>query len=220
METNNQTTKSEKQASQGVVLLEKAYDLALNGIPTVSETLEDLIEPYLQRYTTKEEAIEEFIRNQKLKCATTGFLTGLGGLMTLPATLPADLLSSVYMEVRMIAGIAMIRGYNIHDDAVKTAVYLCLVGNTVADFLKQAGIKTAQTMTIKKLLPKITGPVLTKINQKVGFRLITKGGSKGLVNLGKLIPVIGGIVGGTWNWIEVEACAKYAKRMFNENCRE
>ena len=36
--------------------MEKAYDLALNGIPTVSETLEDLIEPYLQRYVTKVEA--------------------------------------------------------------------------------------------------------------------------------------------------------------------
>lgn len=56
METNNQTTKSEKRASQGAVLLEKAYDLALNGIPTVSETLEDLVEPYLQRYATKVEA--------------------------------------------------------------------------------------------------------------------------------------------------------------------
>jgi hypothetical protein len=39
--------------------------------------------------------------------------------------------------------------------------------------------------------------VITKINQKVGFRLLTKFGSKGVINLGKMVPLTGGIIGGT-----------------------
>lgn len=219
METYNtqNTAIEEEQTSKGLVLLDKAYELALNGIPLVSESIQDLVNPYIKNSMTKDDAIKKFIRNQKYKCTTTGFLTGLGGLITLPVTLPADLLSSLYMEIRMIAGIAMIRGYDIKDDAVKTAVYLCLVGNAVGDIVKQVGIKTLQQVTIKKLLPKITGKMLTKINQKVGFRLITKGGTKGLINIGKAIPFLGGVVGGTWNWVEINAYAKYAKRMFDEN---
>ena len=212
--TDFQTTTKE---NKGVALLEKAYEFALNGIPMVSESLEELVMPYLTHAKDKDTAIANFIKNQKLKCSTTGFLTGLGGLITLPVALPADLLSSVYMEVRMIAGIAMIRGYNVKDDSVKTAVYMCLIGNAVSDVVKQVGIKMAQQITIKKLLPKITRPMLVKINRAVGFRLITKGGSKGLINLEKAIPVLGGIVGGVWNWTEVDLCAKYAKKMFDEN---
>ena len=42
---------------------------------------------------------------------------------------------------------------------------------------------------LKKAIQKIPGKALTKINQKIGFRFITKMGEKGIVNLGKMIRV-------------------------------
>lgn len=204
------------QTSKSVALLNKVYEMVLDGIPMVSEPLEDLVNPYLKGGISKDDAIEKFIRYQKYKCATTGFVTGIGGILTLPA-ISADLLNSLYIEIRMIAGIAMMRGYDIKDDRVRTAAYMCLVGNAIGDIIKQTGIRIIEKVTMKKLLPKLTRATLTKINQKVGFRFITKGGSKGVINLGKGLPVIGGIVGGTWNWFEVKGCAKIAKQMFDEN---
>ncbi|MDE5815792.1 MAG: EcsC family protein, partial [Alistipes sp.] len=127
------------------------------------------------------------------------------------------LFSSLYMELRMIAGIAMIRGYDVHDDQVKTAVYMCLIFNMVGDVLKQVGIQAVEKIAVKKLLPKLTQEIIVKINKAVGFRLLTKGGTKGLVNLGKVIPLFGGIVGAAYNWAEVAICAKAAKKMFNED---
>ena len=59
--------------------------------------------------------------------------------------------------------------------------------------------------------------MIKEINQAVGFRLVTKGGSKGLINLGKAIPIFGGIVGGTYNYIETNVYAKKAKKVFNED---
>ena len=35
------------------------------------------------------------------------------------------------------------------------------------------------------------------VNSKVGFRFVTKFGEKGVVNLGKVVPVLGGVIGGT-----------------------
>lgn len=61
---------------------------------------------------------------------------------------------------------------------MKTLVYLCIVGNTTGDIIKQVGIKGANLIVAKKLLPKISGEIIKKINQKVGYRLLTKGGSK------------------------------------------
>lgn len=74
------------------------------------------------------------------------------------------------------------------------------------------GVKLCNTL-VKKLPAK----VLTKINQKVGFRFITKFGTKGLVNLGKLVPVVGGVIGGTLDFAETKVIANSAIKWFVEN---
>ena len=149
-------TKEQKQEEKGVILLDNLYRFVIAGVPSISEPVEELAGYYLTRNPNNREiAIKNIILNQKLKCSTTGFLTGLGGLITLPIMLPADLASSLYMELRMIAGIAYIRGYDLKDDAVKTLLYLCLVGNAVGDVIKQVGIKISGQYTLKKNIAKI-----------------------------------------------------------------
>ena len=66
------------------------------------------------------------------------------------------------------------------------------------------------------LIKKIPGKVLTKINQKVGFRFITKFGTKGIVNLGKLLPGVGAIVGGGLDLVETKIIAERAYKWFFE----
>jgi len=208
-----ENTSSEQQVN----FLDKVYDIAIKGIPKVDRPIAQLVYDYKSKHNSTEKAISEFVKYQKLKCTGTGFVTGLGGLLTLPVTIPVDLASSLYIEVRMIAAIAAFRGYDIHDDRVKTLVYLCIIGNSAGDVIKQVGIKGTEQLMVKKLLPKITGEMIKKINQAVGFRLLTKGGSKGLINIGKAIPIVGGFVGGTYNLVEVGIYARRAKKMFNEN---
>jgi hypothetical protein len=53
-----------------------------------------------------------------------------------------------------------------------------------------------------------------KINQTVGFRLVTKFGEKGLLNLGKMIPFVGGIVGGGLDASSTLVIGTVARRMF------
>lgn len=96
--------------------------------------------------------------------------------------------------MRMIAALAAIGGYDVHSDEVQTLVYLCLVGSSLTDVVKSTGIKIANKVTTN-MLKKLPGAVLTKINQKVGFRLLTKFGTKGAVNLVKVVPVAGALVG-------------------------
>lgn len=141
-------------------------------------------------------ASQKLISNQILKCSSSGFLTGLGGVITLPFALPANLRGVIYVQMRMIAAVAYLNGYDLNSDETQTFVYACLAGVSLNKIVKQAavvfGVKVCST-----LVKKLPGKVLTKINQKVGFRFITKFGTKGLVNLGKLVPVVGGVIGGT-----------------------
>lgn len=64
------------------------------------------------------------------------------------------------------------------------------------------------------MVKKIPGEVLAKINQRVGFRFITKFGTKGIINLGKAVPAVGGVIGGGFDFIETKAIANRAYGLF------
>ena len=176
--------------------------------------METLAQEYLSNCGgKKKQAAEQLIRMQVTKCTTTGFLTGLGGLITLPATITADIGSSMYVQIRMIAAIAVMGGYSLQDDVVKSMVFATLLKVEVGNLLKQVGVKTANRASLQ-LLKKLPGTVLTKINQKLGFRFLTKFGQKGVINLVKVVPVAGGVVNGGLNLVETKAIGKRAMKAF------
>ena len=113
----------------------------------------------------------------------------------------------------MIACLAYMGGYDTESDQVQTLVYACLAGISVDQIVKQVGIKLGVKLA-NSMVNKIPKTVLVKINQKVGFRLFTKFGSKGLINIGKAIPVIGGVIGGGFDFVETKVIADRAYKMF------
>ena len=113
----------------------------------------------------------------------------------------------------MIAAIAYIGGYSLHDDAVKTMIYATLLKIDLGNVLKQIGVKAANKAALAGL-KKLPGKVLVAINQKLGFRFITKFGQKGIINLGKGIPCVGGILNGGINLAETRHIAKDAVKAF------
>lgn len=190
-------------------LLDSCYEKCLNGIPKVSPSVEALANDYLKKHRTTEEACRAMLKNQIAKCATSGVVTGFGGFITMPVAIPANVGSVIYVQMRMIACVAYMADYELDSDQTQTFIYACLAGVAVNGLLKQAGIKIGVKFT-NGLIKKIPGKVLTKINQKVGFRFITKFGTKGIVNLGKLLPGVGAIVGGGLDLVETKIIAERA----------
>lgn len=194
-------------------VLDWSYDKAVNGLPGM-ETADELAEKYLSKSKSIDEAIDKFINWQLAKCATSGFLTGLGGIITLPVAVPANISSVIYIQTRMIASIAKMRAYDLKDDQVKTLVYVSLTGQAAADILKQSGIKIGTKMSTV-LIKRMPIEIIKQINKRVGFRLVTKFGEKGVINLGKCVPVVGGIIGGTVDAVGTRTIGKTAKKVFN-----
>lgn len=192
--------------------LDWAYDKAVNGVPGLDSAVE-LAAEYAKQEGTLYDQANALIRWQIAKCATSGFVTGLGGLMTLPVAIPANITSVLYVQVRMIAAIAHLGGHDIKDDRVKTLVYTALCGNAALPVLKEIGVKVGTKVT-QRIIQNISKEVIISINKAVGFRLLTKFGSTGVVNLGKAIPLVGGIVGGTVDGVATNTIGNVARDLF------
>ena len=196
-------------------LLDACYDKALQGVLPGEKSIEELAEDYLYKSSSKKKAIDDLIGYQTLLCGTNGFITGLGGLLVLPVTISANVAGVIYVQLRMIAAIAHINGYDIYSDQVRTIAYACLTGSSAANILKNVGIKISEKMAVNAL-KRVPGAILIKINQQVGFRLVTKFGQKGLVNVIKMMPLVGGVVGGVFDTGMTLTIGNIAKKVFSE----
>ncbi len=205
--------KPEFNAEQIMSVLSQCYEKALNGLPT-SKTAKQVADEYMGKYPDRDLAIKKLVDAQVLKCTTSGFITSLGGAITLPVAIPANLASVMYVQLRMIASIASIGGYDPFDDEVQTLSYACLAGMSAGDICKAAGVKTINTIATKAIIKKLPGSLCAKINKAVGFRFVTKAGEKGIINLTKVVPVVGGFVGGGIDYVGTKAIAKKAYNMF------
>lgn len=205
--------------NKGMQLLDWAYEKCLDGIPNVSKTIPELANDYLHRYKDSEVAINKLIKSQISKNTVNGFVTSVGGVVALPvsiAMVPANITSVIYVQMRMVAAIAYIRGYDLNNDEVQTFIYGCIVGKGISDIFKEAGINTGMKLG-SSVIKKIPGEVLKKINQKIGFRFVTKGGTKGIINLTKLVPVLGGVIGGGFDYSSTKVIAVRANKVFDNS---
>lgn len=206
---------AEKDKAQLMVRsLDKIYDFALEGMPALRiDSIEELAGNYVNGSGDLQKEARSLVRWQVTKAGTSGFLSGLGGALTLPVTLPANITHVLFVQVRMIAAIAYMAGLNPRDDKVRTMVYVCLTGKSAADILKGVGIKASQQLATTAI-KRIPVAVIHKINRAVGFRLVTKFGTKGTINLGRMIPLAGGVIGGSFDSTTTYACGKTATKIF------
>lgn len=202
----------ERLAASAASLAEKILSVGVNGagpwkgsIPTAEE--------HLRQHGDVEKAIDRLIATHVRITAATGFATGVGGLITLPVAIPADMTTLWLMQGRLTGSIAHLRGYDVHSQEVQSLVLVTLLGSSGAEAMAKAGV-TLGEKGAAALLGKVPGKVLIEINKKVGFRLLTKAGTTGVLNLTKFVPLAGGAVGGTVNGVSTNAVGAWAKRNF------
>jgi len=192
--------------------LDWSYDKAINGVPGFDSAIE-MAEDYMKSGDSPYNQANSLIRWQNTKAGTSGFVSGLGGILTMPVAIPANISSVMYVQIRMIAAIAYMGGHDLYDDRVKSLVYACLTGNAAKDILKDIGVVVGSKLTTSAIKG-ISGKTLTAINQKVGFRLLTKFGEKGVINLGKAVPLVGGFIGATFDTVATNTIGNIARDTF------
>ena len=202
-------TKLDVKAMAALVsALQWIYERAIDGVPGL-EGAPDLAVSYQRQCATDEEAIDALIRWQVAKAAAAGFLTNLGGLATLPIALPANVLSALYIQIRMVAAIAALRGHDLRSDQVRTVVLACLCGTTLMDVVKDAGIGVGAGLA-QQAVASLSSEGLRRLARIGGLH-----GAHGSARVARLTPLIGGVVAGAIDGALTRAYANAAKRLFS-----
>lgn len=158
-------------------------------------------------------AIDHVVSQHRKLAASAGFVTSVGGFVTMAVALPVNLVGFYLINTRMVAAIADLRGYDLNDQGTRTAILLTLVGGDADDLLKKAGVVSTgrlANLAANQLPP----PAVMVVNKAVGFRLVSQLGDKLLTKLGKGIPLAGGVVGAGLDVFLLHRIAKVAKREF------
>lgn len=157
-----------------------------------------------------EDAADSAIRWAAAQAGLVGFTTGLGGAFTLPISLPVNVAGVSAIQIHMVQEIARARGYDLGSAQVRTLTIGCLAGGAVIDALKTAGISAGTSLT-RTMLLQMSGAALRAVNRAVGAKLAARAG---LMNVGKFVPVVGGLIGGTVDGLSTAAIGAVAKRVF------
>jgi uncharacterized protein (DUF697 family) len=211
------TEKSESRATQ---LVNWLIDHAVDGVPPLSSA-EALAREYLSdpAYTNNTARIEALIKWESSKNFAAGFLTGLGGVLTMPVTVPGSLAATWVIQARMAAAIALIHGHDLRSDRVRTFVMLAILGDSAKEVLKDVGLRFGMKAAEKAIL-RIPGRLLAEVNRRVGFRLLSRASGRGLVTLVRVVPVAGGLVGGGLDAFSCRAVGRFAHKLFARDLPE
>lgn len=197
----------------------KLLDLGIDGIGPVDSVQEVVARMREKHGDDVDAAIKQIVSDHVKKAGVGGFVTGAGGVVTMPVSLPANVLEFYVLATRMVGSIATLRGYDISTKGARAAVLLCLVGADADDLIKKAGLSTVAGMTGSGRLAAMAASRMPRaaammINKAVGFRLLTQVGGRALTRFVRYVPLAGGIVGAGLDGLLMKRIADHARSEF------
>jgi uncharacterized protein (DUF697 family) len=179
-------------------MLKRLVDAAVDGIDPLPSARVSAGR-YLEKRGDVDQAIDALVAQHIAMASAQGFVTNLGGILTAIVTTPANLTGVIVIQIRMVACIAHLRGYDVNDNRVRTAMLMCLLGEEEL----AEGIATGTLPTTP--LAVATAPVFdAQLDQVVCERVVTAllsgmGGKRLTAMMGRRIPLVGGGVGAAYD---------------------
>src|SRR3954452_20444116 len=106
----------------------EAMRRAVDGVGPLPPAAEAADAQLAEQHGDVEKAVHEVIENHLRYAGVQGFVTNLGGLVTAPLAIPANISGLALIQCREVAGIARLRGYALSDQRVRTALVACILG--------------------------------------------------------------------------------------------
>ena len=204
-------------AGAATKMIERLMDVGIDGRGRFASA-QKVAEVAIAEHPDVEGAIGATVRAHLLLGAVGGFVTGLGGFITMSVALPANVLEFYLVATRMVATIASIRGYDIRRPEVRSAILLALVGADSDDLLAKAGYAGSGRLA-NLAAQRLPGPALMALNKGVAFRLLTRVGRKSVTRFGRAVPLVGGVVGAGVDTFLLTRIADHARREFPPRAR-
>jgi hypothetical protein len=166
-----------------------------------------------------DKAIKDLIEIHVRLAGAQGFLTNIGGLVTLTVLVPANIAGLALIQCRLVASVLHLRGYDLDDKRVRNAILASLLGE-----------ERMLSMIKKKKMPGTpmaiaTAPVHdpgleTVMANEVAAEMITRiAGKRIAYTVGRRVPVVGGIVGAGTDGFSTWQIGRYVDREFLPRAR-
>lgn len=201
--------KSTPQAAGGV--LRRLLEVAIDGTGRLPSAKTSAAKQFQRHGGSAEGAIDGVIDLHVRLASVQGFATNLGGIAALPIMLPANLTGVAVLQTRMVAAISHLRGYDLDDNRVRTALIMCLLGGE--QMAKRIVDGTLPTSPLAVATAPMFDPELdARVAQEVLHDLTTRVGGKNVaLAITRRIPIIGGGVGAAMDGIATHQIGAYAK---------
>lgn len=188
-------------------------EAAINGIGKVPGA-KAVAAQQLARKGTADAAIDTLVNLHVSAAAAQGFLTNLGGLATIALALPANIAGLTIVQIRLIASVAHLRGYDVDDPRVRTAMVLCLMGRDgVLRLMENEDVPT--TPAAIATAPVFDATLDKLVAEKVFGELASRiGGRRAATLIARRIPLVGGGVGAGLDGFSTWEVGTYAKSQF------
>jgi hypothetical protein len=193
-------------------IVERLLDLGIDGRGPV-DSAQLVADKARSAHPDADRAIDAVVSQHQRIVAAGGFVTGIGGFVTLPVALPVNVAEFYLLATRMVAATASLRGYDLGQPEIRSAVLLTLVGADSDDLLQKAGLTTNGRLA-NLAAQRLPGPALMVLNKGVGFRLLSQIGRKSLPRFGKAVPLVGGAIGAGLDVYLLRRIAAHARHEF------
>jgi hypothetical protein len=159
-------------------------------------------------------AIHDVIENHVRFAGLQGFLTNLGGLVTMAFTVPTNIAGLALVQCRMTAGILHLQGYDLDDPRTRDAILACLLGEEkILHLIRDRSIPgTPAEIAAVAVHDDLLDNYLAN---EVAAELITRAAGKRLATtVGRRVPVVGGLVGASTDAYVTWRIGRYVDREF------
>ncbi|MBK6887621.1 MAG: EcsC family protein [Tetrasphaera sp.] len=194
-------------------LVERLLDMGIDGRRPF-DSAAAVARQAAAKHPRPDDAVDEIVKDATILAAAGGFLTSMGGFITMPVSLPINVVEFYLVATRMVAAIAKVRGYDIDQPEIRSAVLLTLVGADADDLLAKAGVVVPAGRLANLAAQRLPGPVLMVVNKAVGFRILSTAGKGVLSRFGRGVPIAGGVVGAGLDTYLLRRIADNARREF------
>lgn len=161
-----------------------------------------------------EQLAKKIISRKSLKAGGIGAAFNVGGLITMPFTMPANLYYCFKIHARMVLAVAYVYGWDIRSESTTTDILLVMAGNAGINALRKAGIKVGEEFAKKAVQKFVTREVMKRINKILSRKIITKAGERSLTSFVKLVPIVAAPIGGGFDYFGTLAIGKVALKFY------
>jgi len=191
--------------------LRRVLELAIDGYGPLPGA-KSVAAKHLQRHSgSVDNAIDSIIDAHVRLASAQGFVTNLGGIAALAIAVPANLAGVAVLQVRMVAAIAHLRGYDVNDNRVRTALVMCLLGGEeIAKRIVEGKLPTSPmtVATAPMFDPDLDRQVAEEVTSGLASRV---GGRNMALMVTKRVPLLGGGIGAVMDGYATHQIGKYAK---------